>query len=166
VAVPFRDRDDRHGVRRPVLPALLVALVALCACIPNPAERASIVAATNEQRVAAGLAPLPENQRLNAAAQVWADLMAQDRKVRHSPSALRQRVLPTLVPDWRWLGENVGSARELEELPPAFLRSPAHAAVLLNERADVIGVGAAQGGDGRWYVAVLFVDLPAAVRPA
>ena len=109
-----------------------------------------LLALTNADRSANGLAPLTSTSDLQAFAQRRADEMMRAGKLWHTPT------LSTDVTNWRVLGENVGRGPALPDIEAAFLASPAHRANILRPEFSQAGVGVVWDGGDLFYVAVIF----------
>jgi uncharacterized protein YkwD len=95
----------------------------------------------NNARVSIGLAPLTRSNCMDTAARKWAQWMAVQDKLHHSPIA-------TIVEAecgtgwWAILGENVGVGGNSESIFQAFMNSPGHRANILRSEYQRAGVGA------------------------
>ncbi len=142
------------------LPVLVVGLAsAAVACAPVSSTTGSfngdVVSAMNQDRAAAGLAPLAWDAQLGPYAASWADHLAATGTLAHTDlSALIH--LPYMAA-WRSLGENVlvgpadldGSAVE-----NSWMNSAGHRAHILNPSYNRVGVAATRDSSGRvWVVA-------------
>ena len=153
---------------RTVLALLVaVAMVAL-GSISHAGE--DLVALTNADRAAHGLAPLTRASDLQAYAQRKAEDMMRAGELSHSTN------LGTAITNWRLLGENVGRGPTLSDIEAGFMASPTHRVNVLHADFTQIGVGVVWDGVDRFYVAVIFrlpktttvapAVAPAAPRPA
>ncbi|MDY7105579.1 MAG: CAP domain-containing protein [Actinomycetota bacterium] len=106
----------------------------------------------NEERQRHGLETLANNEQLNAKAQAWARAMADSRQLSHSVLS------DGAPPGWRLLAENVGVGPNVARVASGFLDSPPHRASLLSPNFSEVGIGVAQGSDGRYYVVHVFMD--------
>ena len=122
---------------------------------------AAIVAATNQARVANGLAPLSVDPKLMQAAQVHANDMARLGVMAHDLPGAAQ---PGLVDrsafvgySYSWLGENIAfNYLNSQAVMDAWLASPGHRANILNTEFTQTGVGIALDAQGEPYYCVTF----------
>lgn len=118
--------------------------------------RGEVVADTNAARGSSGLAALTTHACLAANAQRWAETLA-------ASGVLAHQELPTI---WEAcgqsdrLGENVAYRSDADgsAMVAQWMGSPGHRANILNGSFTRIGVGVAQGEDGRWYGVQVFSD--------
>jgi uncharacterized protein YkwD len=124
---------------------------------PAPAcggGQGATIDAMNADRAANGLAPLCGNGQLAAAAQQWANWMAQNASLTHQDlNALIGRT------PFHTVGENilvapVGTSASAWE--GAWMGSPGHRANILSGAFTSAGAGSAVSGDGRVWVCVDF----------
>jgi len=117
---------------------------------PDLAFAEAILALTNQQRLANGLAPLAEHPALVAAAQEYADLHAHvsPDRLDHSlnSSTLDSRAEAEGYAGWTFLAENLVWSGFEPPLSPAetiqqWLASPAHRDNMLNPAVEETGVG-------------------------
>jgi len=136
-------------------PALLLALLALATIAraqlaqaqTNVAEQ-YLIAATNQERAAQGIAPLTLDPALAAAARNHATLMAQRQDISHQfPGE------PDLFPRIQQysqafdsVAENVAYAPTVERLQTGWMNSSGHRANLLNPAYNTIGVAVIANG--------------------
>lgn len=108
-----------------------------------------VVAATNAERTSRDLAALTPQACVDSYAEAQARRMAAEDRMVH------QDLQPLLAGcDLRAVGENVAVGYPTgAAVTQGWMDSPGHRANLLNGRFTVLGVGAAQGPDGRWYAA-------------
>ena len=145
---------------RCALPVLVISLAcAGVACAPPGSPgggfTGDVANAVNQDRAAAGLAPLVRDAQLDAVAASWADHLAATGTLTHTDLYALLR-LPYMSA-WRALGENLlvgpgnlggGAAADL------WMGSTEHRAAILDPSYDRIGVGAARDPSGRlWIVA-------------
>ncbi len=99
----------------------------------------------NEERLAAGLAPLQIDVRLMAAAQRHSDDMAAQSFFSHvgsDGSTFDVRVQQAGYLQWLLLGENIAAGQTTPEaVMAAWMNSPGHRANILDPDFDHIGVG-------------------------
>lgn len=112
--------------------------------------KTSLVGFVNQSREQAGLAPLFENEKLNQAAHLKAENMAENQYFSHTS--------PTGISPWHWFsvagynykyaGENLAIGfYESEEVYNAWLASPSHKSNLLNANYTEIGTAVLHGFD-------------------
>jgi uncharacterized protein YkwD len=148
----------------PPPPGLLAAgpaAVTLADPAPRPAAPAAareladpllvrVVALTNAERAAVGVAPVSGNAQLTLAAQRYADVMADTACFGHNCGPLPQlgdRAWAAGDARWGFLGENVAAGQPTpERVVAAWMASPTHRAVLLDPEFTLLGVGRAVGG--------------------
>ncbi len=122
----------------------------------SEARSASVVSAlVNRTRVAAGLSPLEVDPQVQRVATEHARAMADAGSLFHSPD-LASRIR-SIRPIWIRLGQNVGVGQTVNAVQTALLRSPDHRANILGDFTNM-GNGAAEGEDGRIFVAQIFVS--------
>ena len=113
---------------------------------------ADVVSATNSERTSRGLVALSTQACVDKYAERQAAKMAAESRMYH------QELRPIMDEcDLNSVGENVaygyGSGRAVTE---GWMSSPGHRANILNSRYRLLGVGAAQNNQGRWYTAQVF----------
>jgi hypothetical protein len=123
----------------------------------SPGAEAEFVAAINQSRSSAGLAPLTVHGDLVAGARAHTAQMIPTGTIFHSSSSQ----LSSVTTGWSVLGENVGKGPSVAVLHQAFMESPSHKANILGD-FDRVGVGVALDADSRIYVTVLFMKSSAA----
>jgi len=140
-------------VRALTVAALVLAVLALPGrAVADPAGDASVAAdLVNQTRAAYGRGPATPDRELQILANRHANDMAAYGATWHSGD-----VGSRLSPGWSAWGENVGYGPSVWWLHDAFLRSPTHAANVLNWSSNYVGVGVAYGSDGTVYVAQVF----------
>ncbi|GAA1426417.1 hypothetical protein GCM10009616_00860 [Microlunatus lacustris] len=121
---------------------------------PSAADRYAddVVVATNAERASRGLAVLAAQTCVDSSAQAQARRMAAEGRMFH------QDLQPLLQGcGLRAVAENVAAGYPSgAAVTQGWLNSPGHRANLLNAKFTLLGVGAAQGADGRWYAAQVF----------
>jgi uncharacterized protein YkwD len=125
-----------------------------------PAAEQALFASVNRARKAQGMAALKWNERLAAAAQQHAKIMAQRGATSHGFSgepSLASRVTQAGV-RFVWLAENVCQGSDSEAIEAEFLKSANHRANILDTDMDSIGVGAVERG-GQWFVVEDFAKV-------
>jgi hypothetical protein len=132
---------------------------------PSPARadaggQATMLTLVNGLRASRGLRALAVHGELQAAATDWAQHMAAEQHISHSP--LNTRVSA----GWQHLGENVAVDITIAAAELALEASPPHLENLVNPAFDYIGIGVAHGADGGIYVVQDFMQLGAAPPPA
>src|SRR3954470_19793626 len=130
----------------------VVALSAICAAEPTPAEQ-RIFQLTNEARKDAGVDPLAWNEQAAQAARVHAKMMAEKQALSHQfagEAELRDR-LGAAGLRFDAAAENVADAESADEAHDALMHSPPHRTNLLNPKYNSIGIGVAEK-DGQLYV--------------
>ncbi|HTC68525.1 MAG TPA: CAP domain-containing protein [Acidothermaceae bacterium] len=128
-------------------PALVLAASPASAS-SSPAS--SLVAATNQARAAAGIAPLEVSGDLAAVATRQAHNMAASGQLYHTPG------LGSAVCCWVVLGENVGEGPSAARLQAAFMASADHRANILRTSFTQIGIGYAIDQHGTLWVSEVF----------
>lgn len=118
----------------------------------SPGAESEFVAAINQSRSAAGLAPLSVHGDLVAGARAHTAEMIPTGTIFHSTSGQ----LAAVTTGWSVLGENVGKGPDVSVLHRAFMDSPSHKANILGDY-DRVGVGVALDAESRMYVTVLFM---------
>ena len=118
---------------------------------------ADVIAATGTERAKAGLVRLTPQACVDRYAEAQARAMATNQKMYH------QALQPILdACGLARVGENVAYGFDSgTTTTAAWMASPGHRANILEPRYRLIGVGAAQGADGLWYVSQVFGTLQA-----
>ena len=122
----------------------------------SPGAEAEFVAAINQSRSAAGLAPLTVHGDLVAGARTHTAQMIPTGTIFHSTSGQ----LAAVTTGWSVLGENVGKGPDVSVLHRAFMESPSHKANILGD-FDRVGVGVALDAESKMYVTVIFMKSSA-----
>ena len=148
-------RTGRSAVRRGVL-ALLVGLAASlgpgapAAAAPDPTDvESAFLARIANTRANHDLRDFQVGGTLTRVAREQARRMADRNMLFHNPE------LTSEVPNWRFLGENVGFGPDALTLHRAFMDSAPHRANILDTDFERIGVGAVVR-DGRVWVSEVF----------
>jgi uncharacterized protein YkwD len=119
-------------------------------------EDQQLLALVNEQRAAADLPPLVENQQLGTAAQSYADYMAVNNFFAHKGldgSTLVSRAEAAGYTSWSFLGENLAAGQPTpERVVTAWMKSPTHRANILSSEAHEIGFGLARNASSKYRV--------------
>jgi hypothetical protein len=118
----------------------------------------------NGSRQDAGVSSLPVDPRAQAVASEHAVRMRDAGRIYHNPNVARE--LDARGVDWDRWGENVGVGPSTSDVHTGFMNSPTHKANVLDARYNAIGTGTAVAGNGRVYVAQVFVTLNAQPQPA
>ena len=113
----------------------------------------------NEERAAAGLQPLTNFDDLIDDARIQAVDMVNAGYLYHNPNLANV----TASENWFKLGENVGFGPNVDVLHEAFMESESHAANVLKDVYNYIGVGVVVDGNDRIWVAVVFMYGPEGV---
>jgi uncharacterized protein YkwD len=166
--------SERSGTFMRRCAAVLVALTAVGALsafdpiprhAPTPAPRSStksapptaterqVINAINHFRAAHGLRALTVNGNVSDKAKLWAAWMAGGNCGRGGngiPKICHSNLTSGINPGWSLLEENVGAAApktNVAGLVSGFEHSPAHAANMLNQQINYVGVGVAYTGN-------------------
>lgn len=120
-----------------------------------------IIARTNNERRAAGLAPLVRSVNLVHAAQIQADQMATRNQLDHDlPGALYPTLgsrLSAVQYDMRAAGENIGEGyRSAAEAMSGWMSSSGHRANILSTSYTEMGAAVARASNGTWYWVQVF----------
>ena len=116
---------------------------------------ADVIAATDAARTDRDLAGLTTHPCVDSYAEAQARRMAAEERMSHQDLA---PILKTC--GLRTVGENVAYGYPTgTAVTAAWMGSPGRRANVLNSEFRLIGVGAAQGADDRWYVAQVFGTL-------
>ena len=139
--------------------ALLTAITIVVATFVTGAWTASTASATtvestfiaklNYARASRDIPRLHTRAMLTKVAREQANRMAERNTLYHNPR------LTSDVPNWRWVGENVGYGPDVITIHVAFMQSPGHRANILDRDYTQVGVGAVVR-DGRVWVAEVF----------
>ncbi|MEU9554062.1 CAP domain-containing protein [Streptomyces fumanus] len=133
------------------------------AATPRPAESAAarsagpeaqVLALVNEERAAAGCAPLTADDRLTRAADAYSDAMAGSGVLSHTGpdgSTMASRVEAAGYA-WSALGENIARGQaDAASVMESWMNSPGHRANILNCSFTHLGVGVHPGDGGPWW---------------
>lgn len=138
-----------------LLTACLLAVTGVVLTVATPAGAAAndmeqaFTSRINAARSSAGLSALESRPALVSVAREWARQMASRQRLYHNPRLTQD------VPNWRWVGENVGYGPDAQSIHVAFMNSPGHRANILDRDYTEVGVGAVRV-DGRVWVAEVF----------
>jgi len=145
---------------RRLLGIVLVALALPFLSVPGEAHALtaaqtfarSAIRSTNHQRVNHGLHTLSRSDCLQRYAWAQARRMADQERMFH------QSLTPIVTScHLRLAGENIAFGFDTGwQTVRAWMRSPAHRANILKPGYRLIGLGAARGADGLWYVSQVF----------
>ena len=119
----------------------------------------------NQERAAAGLAPLMSRPEIADWSVRHSMAMADRRDIWHNDAyfaSSTRKALGAVA-----LGENVAMNGSLEDAHRRLMESPGHRANILNGRFDLAGIGVVHDEDGGLYITQSFVDSAAqkAVKP-
>ena len=143
----WKSSATRRASRPPVLAPVVVA--------PEPTYESRVLAATNAERVRAGLRPLTESSCATGYAERWAGVLAQAGALSHQSLS---RVLTGCSASG--VGENVAYGNVTpEQMVGMWMASPGHRANLLNAGYTHLGVGALTQAGGRTYGVQVFLRL-------
>ncbi|GAB2685863.1 hypothetical protein GCM10027194_19460 [Thalassiella azotivora] len=127
---------------------------------PSPASASpQLLSLVNQERAAAGVAPLARAADLDQVAQRWSERMAAENRLRHNPS------LSSEVGGWRRIAENVGVGGSEAQVHGALMASAGHRANILDSRHSQVGIGVATG-HGRVWVTQVFRQPVDGAAPA
>ena len=160
-------RASRPPVVAPVAPAVVAppvvappvvappAVAPAVVAAPEPTYESRVLAATNVERVRAGLRPLTVSSCATGYAERWAGVLAQAGALSHQSLS---KVLTGCSASS--VGENVAYGNVTpEQLVGMWMASPGHRANLLNAGYTHLGVGALTQADGRTYGVQVFLRL-------
>lgn len=137
-------------LRRLAAVAIAGASISLVGALPAHASaESSYLRILNQERTSNGLAPLHVNTTLTSVARSWTARMAASGALRHNPA------LTTEVPNWRSLGENVGTGASIRSLADAFWASTEHRSNILDPAFTQVGI-AVVVADHRLWISVDF----------
>lgn len=146
--------------------AIVTVLLPAQAALANPSEEDHFATRLNQERTAAGLAPLAQVADLQAIARQHSQTMASQNKLYHNPS------LSTQVTSWSRLAENVGYGGGAETVHLALMASPGHKANILDRGVSQMGIGVVWSGNRLWVTQVFrqptgaATSLPSVSTPA
>ena len=153
----WKSSATRRASRPPVLAPVVVAPVVVAPVVvaAEPTYESRVLAATNVERVRAGLRPLTESSCATGYAERWAGVLAQAGALSHQSLS---RVLTGCSASG--VGENVAYGNVTpEQMVGMWMASPGHRANLLNAGYTHLGVGALTQTDGRTYGVQVFLRL-------
>lgn len=140
-----------------IVGAASLATTTLAARADNLTDAGQFLTDTNRERAAVGVAPLAANQALTAIAQRWSDQMAAKVHLSHNPG-LFDEVDRSVTPDWRKVGENVGTGGDVESIEAAFMHSPDHRSHIVDPAFNEVGVAVTRSSNGALWVTVDFLQ--------
>ncbi|MFC7896596.1 CAP domain-containing protein [Streptomyces sp. NPDC057381] len=115
---------------------------------------AQVLSLVNEERAAAGCAPVTANARLTRAADDYSDVMASSGVMSHTGpdgSTMTTRVEAAGY-QWSTLGENIARGQaDAASVMESWMNSPGHRANILNCSFEELGVGVHFGDGGPWW---------------
>ena len=121
---------------------------------PSGSDRyeADVITVTNAERTSRSLVALTTQACVDRYAELQSAKMAAEKRMYH------QDLQPILNDcNLRSVGENVAYGySDGTKVTAAWMASPGHRANILNARYRLIGVGATQDSNGRWYAAQVF----------
>jgi uncharacterized protein YkwD len=120
----------------------------------NTAQTDEILQHINNVRTNAGRAPVQRHAGLDVQAQLWAETMARNAQLAHSPN-LQFTAGSALGGRYSALAENVGFGRSVPRVMHAFVQSPGHYANIIG-RYSMVGIGSARDASGRLWIAMQF----------
>lgn len=128
---------------------LLGPSVGTAAAVSSGTYEKDVISYSNQERAAKKLVKLKASSCLDRYAESQARTMAKQKKMYH------QDLAPILKAcKLRRVGENVAYGYTSgKSVTAAWMKSPGHRANLLTRQHRLIGVGAYQDSNGRWYVA-------------
>ena len=152
----WKNSATRRASRPPVLAPVAAAPVAApVVAAPEPTYESRVLAATNVERVRAGLRPLTASSCATGYAERWAGVLAQAGALSHQSLS---RVLTGCSASS--VGENVAYGNVTpEQMVGMWMASPGHRANLLNAGYTHLGVGALTQAGGRTYGVQVFLRL-------
>ena len=151
--------------RATLVAAVVLALLASFApwqaapALADAGMESAFVAAINQERKAAGVAPLSVAGDLTSVARKHSKVMADADNLHHNPN------LGGAVSGWKKVGENVGRGPSVGSIHSAFMSSSGHRENILSPEWTQVGVGVVVAGSQVWVTEVF--RLPAgATAPA
>ena len=130
----------------------------------DPSAEEQFVALINQERAAAGRAPLVANSLVRTVARNWTDEMMSRANGCSGASLVHNPIYSLQIPaGWSRAGENVGcgssSQGVVEMVHRAFMASPGHRANILGDY-NQIGVGVSFDASGTMWVTQNFMQNP------
>jgi uncharacterized protein YkwD len=162
--------EGRAAIRRaaPRLTAGVIAVLLAAAVFATPAGAQAtrpgdpaqaenqFLQLLNQERAAAGRAPLQSHPNLVRDARAWSGVMAQQNRLFHTSTLASDTTRS--IPDWTRAGENVGRGWSVETLHSSFVASASHYANVVGD-FNYVGVGVVYTAD-RTYVTFRFAKGP------
>jgi Cysteine-rich secretory protein family len=105
----------------------------------------------NRTRARRNRKPVDVDVHISAVSGSHSRAMKREATLRHTG----ERKLRERVTRWELLGENVGRGGGIDSLHKAFMASPGHREIVLDERFRYVGIGIAQDENQLW-ITVLF----------
>jgi hypothetical protein len=147
-----------------VLIGFVVALGFAWSALADPSAdkpaAAQLFAMVNQERLAAGLAPLVFSDAATQVSEGWSVHMAMTNELAHNDAwfspETRSRAGAKAV------GENVAYNADLADAHRRLMASPGHRANILDPRFQQIGIGAVRGPNGSWWITQDFLQSRAA----
>jgi len=131
----------------------IAAVATAASVLVVPAMADADVSAVNQERTAAGLAPVYEDGGLTALAQQKSAQMAATGDLVHTGDL--GGTVGSVLPSFTGAAENIGQGQSVATVTNSFMGSPTHRSAILGDFSTA-GVGVTVGGDGRVWVAQLF----------
>ncbi|HVL81240.1 MAG TPA: CAP domain-containing protein, partial [Actinomycetota bacterium] len=103
----------------------------------------------NNHRASVGSPQLSVHGGLLDIARRHSARMAADGTIYHNGNL--QREVAAAVPNWRAIGENVGTGTSADHVHELFLRSPKHRENVENREWNIMAIGAVRSADGMYY---------------
>ena len=126
---------------------------------PDKVAAGQLVALVNQERAAAGVAPLGLSDVAIEVAEAWSVHMATTGVLAHNDAwfstETKQRAGAAVA------GENVAANIDVADAHRRLMASPQHRANILDPRFHQVGIGVVRGGDGRWWITEDFLQLRA-----
>lgn len=143
---------------RTALTSLAVGIGMLVA-LPGPAVAAvsdtyesDVITYTNNNRVNDGKVKLKSQSCVDRYAESWASWMAENKTMKHQSMS---KILNAC--DLRMVGENIAYGYSSgKSVVAAWMNSTGHRSNILKSGYRLIGVGAKQDENGRWWVSQVF----------
>ena len=166
--MPYTARVNRA---RSLTTTLVGALLAAAAAIPvtaTPVAAAGgdqLVAAANVERSEAGLAPVGANGVLHAIASERAQQQAAAQWLAHDFEYVKARFAQEGI-CWSGFGEILAwnGSGSADQFVQQWMNSTPHRTIMLGGYT-LAGGGVAQGGDGHWYAAMIFLKPCSGTQP-
>lgn len=153
-----------EDVSLPLLPLPAPEAAPAPAPLPNAEIRAQVLALTNQHRVAAGLAPLRENNSLSAAAQRYAEAMANTSCFAHDCQPVpnfADRLVNAGYARNSFMAENIAMGQPTAAaVVDGWMKSEGHRQNIMNPNYKDLGVGAMRDARGQWWWVQNFGGLP------